>query len=160
NVPFSNNAAGTVDNQDPAGTIAFNNAADQMTGGTIQASGAGAIIDIQASFTVSGGVFAGAGAIQLSNGGAILSINTPMNFPPLFKMTAGQLTGTGAITIPNLAIFNWSGGTITTSSGTTPIIISSGGTLNTDTSTSSLVFDKRALTINGGGIWNWNTSGA
>lgn len=156
-VPFVNNAPGLVDVTGAASTIAFNNAADQMNGGTIQASGAGATVDILSTFSLGGGSFAGPGAIQLNGPSSLLFVNTALTFPAKFNMSNGVLSGNGLITIPNLAVFNWSGGTITTNSGTTAFNVSSGGTVNANASTSALIFDKRQLNINLGANWNFTT---
>jgi fibronectin-binding autotransporter adhesin len=154
-VPY-NQTAGTTDaNSATSGSTIIFNAGGSLSGGTLKATQSTNFVDFfNASFNVSGGSFSGPGAIRLKGG--ILNINTPFAFPSLFNETAGSLGGTSAITIPNAAVFNWSGGSITGSAGV-PITIQSGGALNADTTTSSLIYDTRPLVINSGGNVNWNS---
>ncbi|HKS22366.1 MAG TPA: hypothetical protein VJZ76_06185 [Thermoanaerobaculia bacterium] len=153
-VPFTNNGSGIVDDQDPASTIAFTNGASQMNGGTIEATNATATIDFPAgTFTVGGGAFAGTGAIRV-NGGA-LNINTTETLPADFRVSAGQLGGTGALLIPSSATMKWSGGTITGNAGVA-IEVLSGGNFTADTTTSSLIYNQRPFIVDSGANFNWN----
>ena len=154
-VRLLNQGSGVVDEQfGSASTIAFNAAGSGMTGGTVKASNAAGDIDFTGGdFTVSGGAFAGPGAINVK--GATLTINAAQTFPPLVTMNAGQINGTQTIDIPTGANFNWSGGSITGGAGA-PITILSGGAMNADTTSSSLIYDTRPLVINSGGTFTWN----
>jgi large repetitive protein len=153
-VPFTNAGSGIVNCQDPASTIAFTNGGSQMSGGTIEATNATATIDFPAGgFTVSGGAFAGNGAIRV-NGGT-LTVNTTQTLPAAFEVSAGQLGGSGALTIPSAATMKWSGGTITGNAGSA-IEVLSGGSFTADTTTSSLVYNARPFIVDAGGNFAWN----
>lgn len=148
-------SAGTTDANSPtAGSTIIFNAGGTLSGGALQATSSTNFVDFfNGTFNVNGGSFAGAGALRLVGG--ILNVNTPFTFPSLFNESSGSLGGTSTITIPNAAIFNWSGGTIT-GGAAAPITIQSGGAMNADTTSSSLIYDTRPLVINSGGNFNWN----
>ena len=155
-VPFVNNASGIVDEQDPASTIAFTTSSTQLNGGSMKASNATGNVDFgpSGSLSVTGGSFAGPGAINFK--GALVSFATnTQTLPPIVNLSAGSISTTVALTVPNAAALNWSGGSITGSGGG-GITIQSGGALNDDTTTSSLIWNAIPLTINSGGNVNWN----
>ncbi len=148
--------AGTTDaNSATSGSTIIINGGGAMTGGVMKATQSTNFVDFfNGTFSASsGGSFSGPGAIRV-NGGT-LNFLAPYTLPSLFNETAGSLGGSGTITIPNAAVFNWSGGSITASAGVS-ITIQSGGTMNADTTTSSLIYDTRSLLINSGGNFNWN----
>ncbi len=152
--PPYNQTAGTTDaNSASSGSTIIFSAGGSMSGGTLKATQASNFVDFfNGGFTVTGGTFAGPGAIRLNGG--ILNINTPASFPPIFTMTSGSLGGTQSITIPSAAAFNWSGGSIT-GGAASPITVASGGAINANATTSTLIYDTRPLQINSGGNFNW-----
>ncbi len=154
-VPYNQTTGSTDANSTTTGSTIIFNAGGSLSGGVLKATQSTNFVDFfNGSFSVSGGSFSGPGALRLNGG--ILNINTPFTFPSLFNETSGSLGGTSAITIPSAASFNWSGGSITGSSGV-PITIQSGGAMNADTTTSSLIYNARNLVINAGGNVNWNS---
>jgi uncharacterized repeat protein (TIGR01451 family) len=154
-VPYNQTGGATDANSASTGSTIIFNAGGSMSGGTLKATSSTNFVDFfNGSFNVTGGTFAGPGALRLNGG--ILNVNTAFTFPSLFDETSGSLAGSSAITIPNAAAFNWSGGSITGGAGA-PITIASGGAMNADTTSSSLIYDTRPLVINSGGNFNWNT---
>jgi uncharacterized repeat protein (TIGR01451 family) len=154
-VPYNQTGGSTDASSASSGSTIIFNAGGSMTFGILKATQASNFVDFfNGSFSVSGGSFAGPGALRLNGG--ILNINTLFTFPSLFDETAGSLGGVSAITIPSAATFNWSGGSIT-GGISSPITIMSGGAMNADTTTSSLIYNARPLVINAGGNFNWNS---
>jgi hypothetical protein len=140
-----------------SGTVTVSSGILQLSGsgissGTFNQNTNGELLFTGSQTLQAGAAFTGAGLADI-NGGTV-NINSPVTAPNL-ELDNGALGGAGTLSIPNLGVLTWTGGTL---GGSGSANLQSGAVLNiSGIGTKSL--DTCTLNNNAGAVINWSGTG-